>query len=33
MSQDQKLDQVQVSEDGSGETIQITLVPATGDEF
>jgi hypothetical protein len=33
MSQDQKLDAVSVSEDGSGETIQITLVPATGDEF
>lgn len=31
MSQLQKLDNLQVTEDGTGETVQITLVPATHD--
>jgi len=33
MSQDQKLDMLTVTEDATGETVQITLVPTTGDDF
>lgn len=33
MSQDQKLDRLVVTEDATGENVQITLVPTTGDDF